>query len=144
MGIFSRSSFQWTPEDKEWFYCIFCGKAYRNISTVELGGNQMYTLDFCSLKCRNKYSATNPVKLKDYRYFEEHIESAYWYNRWVKIYNAKKEGKDIGKLITEMDDLQPMTERDEGITDIVVKSVDESTQDAVEEYKQKKKKNRKD
>jgi len=135
MGIFDRSPHQWTPEDKEWFYCIVCGKAYRNISMVELGGNQMYTLDFCSLKCHNKYSATNPDKLKDYRYFEEHIRSGYWYNRWVKIYNAKKEGKDIGKLITEMDDLQPLKEANCPI----IKTVDESTQDAVEEYKKMKK-----
>lgn len=100
LNIFKK---EWTPESKDSeFCCIVCGMIHRHImsfdssqnpSMIKLKGNKtakkLYTLDFCSSKCANKYSEHKQIHLFDLDKLHQHLDSGFWRKRWIEYYNWK-------------------------------------------------------
>ena len=105
---------KWKPElDRNNYYCIVCERAFTSIIQLKLPKKDTpcYTIDFCSDKCMKEWSSKAHIRVKDFRYHKEHLDSGYWYNRWVKIYNARRNGEDIVKYVEKMDKTEKLRDK---------------------------------
>ncbi|MDD3175261.1 MAG: hypothetical protein PHU51_02180 [Candidatus Nanoarchaeia archaeon] len=80
---------EWTPESNT-YCCIVCGREHSNIIKItdELGW--VYTLNFCSVKCANKFSEKHSATYKDGNYFLAPHHREEFYNLWMMRFKSPK------------------------------------------------------